>query len=84
MQQKSIVALNQTLTLKSSLKNNEDNLYILPIGATIQFYLTISRTPDVKLESWNNSEIKIVDSNGILLSNILNIETYIPDPKNFR
>ncbi|OUS00005.1 hypothetical protein A9Q86_11210 [Flavobacteriales bacterium 33_180_T64] len=52
-------------------------------GASLEFYIKISRSKNTKLGTWNCTEIKAISNTGQLLSNPVIIKSLIPDPKNF-
>lgn len=51
-------------------------------GKTVEFYVKISRTQNATQNSWNCTEIKAISNNGNVLSNIITIESLIPNPNN--
>ena len=61
-------------------KSKTINTLNIPSGKTIEFYLKITRPTNARQNSWNCTEVKAVTSNGILLSNIITIESLIPNP----
>ena len=61
-------------------KSKTINTLNIPSGKTVEFYLKITRPTNAKQNSWNCTEIKAVTNNGELLSNIITIESLIPNP----
>ncbi len=52
-------------------------------GKTIEFYLKLTREQSAQLNTWNCNKIVALSNDGKTISNELNIETFIPNPKDF-
>ena len=75
------VSLNQKTLSKQ--KSNVTGTMNIKAGATIEFYVKISRPQNTKLNTWNCSQIKAISNTGQTLSNPVIIKSLIPDPKSF-
>ncbi|WP_298901538.1 hypothetical protein [uncultured Psychroserpens sp.] len=83
---KDISAQNQVLLKQSALnkqKSNVNSAMSIEAGATLEFYVKISRPQDTKLNTWNCSQVKAISNTGKPLSNPIIIKSLIPDPKSF-
>ncbi|HMV16197.1 MAG TPA: hypothetical protein PKK18_06565 [Chitinophagales bacterium] len=56
----------------------------LPPHSNLEFNLIIKNTSFTQLDSKNCTEVMAVNKNNEVLSNSISIETYIPDPSQFR
>lgn len=63
-------------------KSKQLDVINIQTGKTVEFYVKISRTANAKQNSWNCTEIKAISSNGNVLSNIITIESLIPNINN--
>jgi len=62
---------------------NTLNLHSIPAHGSVQFYVKLLKPQDTPLKTSNCMEIKAVQGKNILSDGII-IESYIPDPKDFR
>lgn len=68
---------NKTLSDKSSVITIKAN-------STAMFYVKLTRSVDSKLNTWNCTEIKAIDANNHELAESILIESFLPDPADFR
>lgn len=70
---------------RNDISNISENL-TLHANSNIEFYLKIINPPNSNLNMWNCTAVKAVDANtnSIILSNSLEIKSFMPDPKDFR
>jgi len=59
--------------------NRIDKMVVMP-GDSLKFYVKLSRPADAKLNTWNCTEVKAVSRKGSLISNLITIESLIPNP----
>lgn len=72
------VELNQEVLDKHKTKKIQ-TINVQP-GKSVEFYVKITRPNNTKQNSWNCTEIKAVSNDGNVLSNIITIESLIPNP----
>lgn len=56
----------------------------IPANSFIEFNVKLLNTSTVNFNSWNCTEVKAKGINTNIFSNSILIESFIPDPKNFR
>lgn len=82
--------MNVSFEHKIFQENNQvdilDNLKDIKISAnsSVIFYIKLINSSNIKLNSWNCTEIKAIGFSGKILSNKILIESFIPNPKDFR
>jgi len=64
--------------------NDDKANFIVQPNQSVSFYVSLIRPDDAVLNSWNCSEIKLLGTAKDMVSNIIVIETFIPNPKDFR
>ena len=86
--EKENVQFNQKVYWNESCENvsvsNISSNVIIPENGIIEFYVKLIRPFNTKLNSWNCTEIKAIGADDKILSNCILLESFNPDPKNFR
>ena len=57
---------------------------MIPAHGSLEFNVRLIRPLNTPLNTWNCTEVKAIGANDIIISNSIVIETFIPDPKDFR
>ncbi len=68
----------------SLLNSNNSTTVTVEAKSVLIFYVTLTRPSGTILNSWNCTQVKAVDNAGVVISNSILLETYIPNPKDFR
>lgn len=81
-----VVPFIQTLYIdKTSAEINENYTAItIQPNSSVSFYMKLINTSDNILNSWNCTEVKAFGTNNEILSNTLLIESFIPNPNDFK
>ena len=69
--------------IHNGISNGSQNIKIKANSST-EFYVKLINPSNDKLDSWNCTEVKAMGTKNNILSNNILIESFVPNPKNFR
>lgn len=82
--------INSTIDVQVFLAGNSESLsstsstVIISPGGSLEFYVKLIRPANTLLNTWNCTEVKAIGQNNLVLSEGTIIESFIPDPADFR
>jgi hypothetical protein len=77
----------EVLSEEAGIENSGSNIsakVIIPAQGKAEFTILLSRPIGTALNTWNCTDVKAIGITGETLSNNLVIESFLPDPKDFR
>ncbi|MDB5228890.1 MAG: hypothetical protein JWN78_3083 [Bacteroidota bacterium] len=68
----------------TDLLSSTSPMITVPAGSSVEFYVKLTRPANTLLNTWNCTEVKAIGQNNLILSEGAIIESFIPDPADFR
>ena len=83
---KSNISFTQKVYLLGSESNASNISQNIKIKAkeTIEFYVKLINSTGIKSNNWNCTEVKAIGIDTKIISNIISLESFVPNPKDFR